>query len=455
MMPRPAGATYFVPGVWIRGLGQLSSSDAPGTDIADLNPDVVSVKVTRVNTGASQYEIVLNNWDDRLPGMGSGQGGGSATTAPRSTPRFKYNSLSIVTFGQRLRVDMRYFPDPVQDLAETDRAAQRWVPMIAGPITDMQFTFSNEEGARLKLIGEDDLRILKQKPPHSIPHRGENERQMLDRTLTQADFPLPIATELPANSPPAFFTAPTATLARAHQDSQTYYDYISAIAEDYDLEFYLEFSDLSDPSKHLELHLRPSRSRVPPTGELRDVYTLTRGINLIDFTPTFKVLDQMNTVTLHGPHRERDRPERVDGQALERILHDELHSDPALHEPQLVPGPTVRSHYYPAYGANEEVINNEPNLDPERARVKAEAKLRKQARQFLTIKGRTIGLPLLRAGVHAEIRGMKPPFDGFYYLTETIHQFDVQSGFTTEFTGRRPGMPLPPYPDTTGGGSTQ
>ena len=60
----------------------------------------------------------------------------------------------------------------------------------------------------------------------------------------------------------------------------------------------------------------------------------------------------------------------------------------------------------------------------------------------MTIEGTTIGLPKLRPGNHVEIRGMRAPFDGFYYVTKTVHAFGAD-GFRTRFSAHRPGMPKP------------
>jgi phage protein D len=76
----------------------------------------------------------------------------------------------------------------------------------------------------------------------------------------------------------------------------------------------------------------------------------------------------------------------------------------------------------------------------------AQAVLREKAREFLTISGTTVGLPYLRPGVYVEIRGMRAPFDGFYYVAKTVSRL-CGRGFTTQFNARRPGMPLPPYND--------
>ena len=51
---------------------------------------------------------------------------------------------------------------------------------ISGPITDMQFTFSEREGARLKVCGEDDLCILKNKNPEKVDYWARPEREIVE-----------------------------------------------------------------------------------------------------------------------------------------------------------------------------------------------------------------------------------------------------------------------------------
>jgi phage protein D len=91
---------------------------------------------------------------------------------------------------------------------------------------------------------------------------------------------------------------------------------------------------------------------------------------------------------------------------------------------------------------NPLVDDDNPNLDEERAQVRAEALLRRKAREFLKVQATTLGLPRLRPGNHVEIRGYRPPFDGFYYVERTVHTWGAD-GLRTQLTGRRPGMPLP------------
>jgi hypothetical protein len=148
------GQTYFVPGVRVMKLSKMPhpGPDFEAEEILELRQDIISVSVTRPCTGAAQYCVVLNNWFDSLPrdrakGVGPREEIVTGTGQP-IWPRFKYNDLQVLDFGMRIRIDMRYFPDPETTLSTTDQQAQRWVPMVSGPISDMRFTFSDGDGLR-------------------------------------------------------------------------------------------------------------------------------------------------------------------------------------------------------------------------------------------------------------------------------------------------------------------
>ena len=79
------------------------------------------------------------------------------------------------------------------------------------------------------------------------------------------------------------------------------------------------------------------------------------------------------------------------------------------------------------------------NVDNERARLWAAADMRKRARELLTATGSCLGFPELVPGVHVNLKGMRPPFTGLYYVTQTVHTLD-SGGYKTQFSLRRPAM---------------
>ena len=172
------------------------------------------------------------------------------------------------------------------------------------------------------------------------------------------------------------------------------------------------------------------------------MYRIERGRSLMTYTPTIKVADQYSEVRVRGRNRDREVTDPVDSTVTAGDLDGELHDE----DPSSSPAPDVRERFFPDR-PNPFVLPNQTNLDDERGRHLALVALRRQARTLFGIEARTIGLPLLRPGRHVEVRGLRPPFDGFFYVTRCVHSFGPD-GYTTTFTGRRPGMPLPPYPES-------
>jgi hypothetical protein len=453
------GQTYFVPGVRIMLLSKMPhpGPDIEAQEILELRPDILSVSVTRPCTGAAQYCITLNNWYDSLPrdrakGAGLREQMETGTNLP-VWPRFKYNDFQVLDFGMRLRIDMRYFPDAETTLSTTDQQAQKWVPMVSGPISDMTFSFTEKDGARLEVCGEDDLCILKNKNPQKVDYWGVTETEIIDDVLRRAKFPLPLAK--PAIPWPKFTESAAKALAEAHFEGQSYLEYLTKFAERWDFEVFLEYLSLDDPNSGLEFHFEPSRCRTPPDKTLREVYIVERGKNLIEFKPTLRVVDQWTSVTFTGHDHHWQSPKMISATTpkspnpllpfpapppAEDPLADELHIDAARNDEPLTSGPEWRRR---KFGLNPETKINQRGIDAERAQVMSDSIYRQRAREFLKVQTETIGLPRLRAGKHIEYRGMRPPFDGFYYVENSHHTYG-DAGLRTDFLARRPGMPFRP-----------
>ena len=461
MSPTPIaarpGQTYFVPGVRVMRLNKMPhpGPDVEAQEIVELRQDIMSVTVTRPCTGAAQYCILLNNWFDSLPRDRSvGVGPREEIVGGQPVwPRFKYNDFTVLDFGMRLRIDMRYFPDAGSALSTTDQQAQKWVPMVSGPISDMRFTFSDRDGARLQVCGEDDLCILKNKNPQKVDYWAVPEQVIVDDVLRRANFPLPLAP--PLIPWPTFTESSAKALAEAHFEGQSYLDYLMKFADRWDFEVFIEYVSLDDPNSGLEFHFEPSRCRTPPDQTLRELYIVERGKNLVEFKPNLRVVDQWTSVTFCGHDHHWQNPNMICATAPRNpnplppaplpgadpdTVADELHIDRARNDEPLVSGPEWRRQ---KFTLNPHTEINQRGIDSERAQVMAEALYRKRARDFLKIDTVTIGLPRLRAGKHAEYRGMRAPFDGFYYVEKSEHIYGDE-GLRTNFTARRPGMPFRP-----------
>ncbi len=456
--PDRPGTSYYVPGVRV---AKLQPTPQASGDTGTILPkgvlgDLVHAEVTRVNTGASQYSLTFNNWflstaKDRtqhLDDLGAGnprEAIDGGTNAPY-WPRFKYNDFAFLRFGDRLRIDMRYMPEPTGAQRSTGADENSWTPMVSGPITDIRFSFASGQGAQLTVSGEDDLSALKDKQEKRLPMDRRAEVSIVRQALLKANYPLPLAA--PFVDYPSFVTDDGQGIQEALAAGQSTLDFIQKLADRLDFEVFLEFASFDTPTSPLEFHFEPYRGRAIPKESLRPVFRLDRERNLLDFNPTIKVVDQYSSVEVKGRHRDPLLAKEVKGQATHTILDDELHIDPSLDGP-LKSGPEVRAAFF-NNRENTFTVQNQSNLDDVRADWSAKAVIRKKARELFTIDATTIGVPRIRPGNHIEIRGMRPPFDGFYYVTRAVHTFGAD-GYRTRVTAARPGMELPPYAAKTGG----
>ena len=458
------GQSYYVPGVRIHMLADtIQPQGETGEPLSsDVLGDLVRAEVTRVNTGASQYSLTFNNWflatgSDRphhtdTPGRGATReaidmtvvaGTGEPKNVP-FWPRFKYNDFALLQFGKRLRIDMRYVPEPTAKLqtAGEEDGESSWTPMVAGAITDVGFTFASSQGAQLTVSGEDDLGPLKDKQEKRVPMNRRAELSIVRQALDAAGYTVSLAPPLVDYE--RFVTDDGQGIHEALAAGQSPLEFIQKLAERLDFEVFLEFAELT-PSAPLLFHFEPYRGRAVPNEKLRGIFRLDRERNLLDFNPTIKVVDQYSAVEVKGRHRDPLLAREVKGAATHTILSDELHRDKAL-DGALKSGPEVRHRFF-GQRENRFTIQNQSNLDEVRADWFAKAVIRKKARELFTIEATTLGVPRIRPGSHVEIRGMRAPFDGFYYITKTVHTFGVD-GYRTKITASRPGMELAPYGPT-------
>jgi hypothetical protein len=457
-VPDRPGTSYYVPGVRV---SKLQPKLQAGSEAGTLLPrsvlgDLVRADVTRVNTGVSQYSLTFNNWflataqdrEQHLDDLGDGGPREAADGTSRAPfwPRFKYNDFAVLAFGDRLRIDMRYVPEPTGAQRSGSEDEESWTPMISGPITDISFSFATEEGAQLTVSGEDDLSALKDKQDKRVPMDRRAELNIVKQALQKANYPLTPAPPL-VDYPP-FVTDDGQGIHEALNAGQSTFDFIQKLADRLDFEVFLEFAAFDKPASPLEFHFEPYRGRSRPNENLRPVFRLDRERNLIDFTPTIKVADQYSKVEVKGRHRDPLLAKEVKGEATHAILGDELHSDPSL-DGALKSGPEVRAKFFVGR-ENRFTVPNQSNLDEVRADWAAKSVIRKKARELFSIDATVVGVPRIRPGNHVEIRGMRPPFDGFYYVTKTVHTYGT-SGYRTKITACRPGMELAPYTVKDGG----
>ena len=427
-----------------------ATKPAAGSSPSEADLDLISAKATLAIGNVCQLQVVLNN-QRFVEGM------------PASPP-WKYNGLSRIHFGQRLRLDVRYGDEP-------------WSKMILARVTDLQFSFPSSGAAQLTVIGEDLLSLLKTKPETELRYRDRVEDFIVHATLNDAkvttcglQFTGTAVTGNPLTGPLVPWPQLPPLKSLTQPSETTYLQFLQGIAERMDMEMFIDFtqreaddSQKSDTVSDVKLHFEPARSLVDPKQPL----VLRAGKNLVELTPKFKVWEQLTGLTIagtkHGTRKRHSVEIKVSDAEitsdLKRSEYDiqtnrDLPADQKINFDvvELLDAATARTRFFCSEVGEERPPKNQPahptsNIDEPRAKLKGIAMLRKSLREFLTATGSTFGMSDLRPGVYVNIDGMYPPFDGYYYVTETTHTVDG-TGYRTQFSLRRPGMLDPAkYPD--------
>jgi hypothetical protein len=468
-MTAPVSTALYAPQVRLVDLATgkvVGATRASASATAAVVPDVVSTKVTLTHTGIGQVQITLNNQrfvDGKTP---SPPWKYNAFRKPSERSQEVRDGLGDIGFGQLLRVDFRY-------------GSGTWIKMIVAQVNDLQYSFPAAGGSQVQVIGEDILCRLKVKPREDVNHRDKQEEQIVQAVIeavfaASADRP---GLALIGNAAEQEGRAEPLRSVR-HGKTTTYFQFLSEIAERLDYELFVEFKDVRVAAgqgravqvapgpitlaSELDIHFERARSQFVPQGtrqsgldpgaedgQLVDVhYVLRWGQGLIEFSPRFKVWDTPTAAEAFGTnHGGRARSsQRLSPAELSALMAAELPVSPSYGSVTMRDAVTARADYFGDTGAGGESNESSSgsNLDGPRLKLKAGASFLKKVREFMTADGQTIGLPRLRPGHYLDIVGLRPPFDGYYYVTRTVHSFD-SSGYRTQFSVRRPGMQPPEH----------
>lgn len=439
----------------------IGATQGNGSSTA-IAPDVVSAKVTLTNTGVGQVQVTLNN--QRF------------VQHVNQPPVWKYNGfrkredrtqpvsegLGDIGFGQLIRVDFRY-------------GAGTWIKMIVAQVNDLQFSFPASGGAQVQVIGEDILCRFKVKPTADIPYDRKQEEEMVQGSIDKVFEGSSDKPALSLMSDAAQQEGRTQPVRSAkHAKGTTYLQFVTDLAERLDYELFVEFKDLRAQAtrtasadagtgaitlaSELEVAFKRCRARTAPTStkrtstdltgedELPDLhYELRWGRNLIEFSPKFKVFELPTKAEAMGtqPGQRARSHQQLTEAELTALMTAELPAS-SNYSVAMRNALEARKDYFDDVGAGGESGDSAPGsgLDAPRLKIKAGAQFLKKVREFMTADGQTIGLPRMRPGHYVDIVGLRPPFDGYYYVTKTVHSLDA-SGYKTQFSVRRPGMQPP------------
>ena len=372
------GQDFYVPAYKIR-LG--------GREVPELH-DITTVSYSDSLTAIDSFDVTVNNWD-------------------AANQKFKYTDVETFRPWTRVELGLGYYR----------RGFDLRRPMLTGEITTMAPTFPASGGPTLAVRG---LNLL-----HRFRLKQETKPFFLQTDTEIASFLVGrIDAELRKQFPQLRIELEPEKLSEEKIPflvMQNQYPIVFLMERARRIGYELAIKELPEGSQG-----RVLISFAPTSIISRPTYVLEWGVSLISIQPTLRVAEQVSKVTVRGWNPQSKKPivKSVTRAQLkgERVVHPR---DLDLQEPPLA----------------QEVTVDRPIGSEGEAERYAKMILRQTASELVVAKGRTIGLPDLRAGVKVQIRGLGRRFSGpddrpfEYVVTETTHAFS-DAGYTTDFTAR-------------------
>lgn len=193
-----------------------------------------------------------------------------------------------------------------------------------------------------------------------------------------------------------------------HQANQSDLEFLRSLAGEIDYELAVEDKDLFFRRRAYD-----GRAAV----------TLTMEKDLIEFSARLSAARQVTEVVMSGWNPKEKRG--VVGHAKE--------GDIAF----MKGGKTGAGLGRQVCGTAVETVSRHPLMSQAEADQVARARFSQMSLKLIEGGGSTEGRADLRPGVVAEITGVGRRFGGAYYVTETVHRFDQENGYRTNFSVRR------------------
>lgn len=373
---------------------------APEFDVriegVELDPttknDIIDIKVHRDIDEMSGFDLELNNWDD-------------------VNLRFKHSDSREFRLGSRVSVRLGY--------------ADKLLTVATGTVSTLSPKFPDGASPTVSVSGVDGMLKLKDRKP------AENEEKVY---LNLPDWR--IAEQIAQRNKLRIVTTQEGpTHDRVVQKNQDDASFLMERAKRLDFDCFL----LPDPNTGEETlyFIRPTDGR---DGRPIRLYRLTyqpglttgptaqpEGLipNLLDFTPTLTVSQQVSKLTVRGWDPR-----------TKQVLAFTATADNLPAGQNSADGESGPQAADSAAGGRQEVLVDAPVTSAEEAKELAIALLRERSYEFITATGRVAGLPELRPGDNLEIFGLGMRFSGTYFVKRVEHTLG-SSGFFTTFTGRR------------------
>ncbi len=354
--------------------------------------DVLDIKVHRDLDEMSGFDLELNNWDD-------------------VALKFKHSDSKDLQIGRLVSVRLGY--------------ADRLLTVATGKISSLAPKFPDGASPTVSITCVDGMLDLKDRKPTKDEDKNfvrKTDWEIAEQIARRNHLAVKTTHEGPRHD-------------LVVQKNQSDAQFLMERAKRIDFDCYI----LPDPKTGVQTlyFVKPTDGRDSrPIRVFRLAYSpgLASGPggqpaglvpNLLDFTPTMTLSNQVSKLTVHGWDPVKAEP--IEYVATSQDLPGGQNSADGQSGPEAAETAT---------GGRQEVIVDAPVLSQEEAKELAISLLRERAYEFITATGRLAGLPELQPGDNLEIFGLGRRFSGTYFVKRVEHALNT-SGFFTTFTARR------------------
>ncbi len=355
--------------------------------------DIMSVTYTDSLANVDSFEMTVNNWD--------------AAARTFDDTAFKYSNSNTFNPWKDVEVQMGYYRNGRSELRT----------MLIGEITTVTPNFPQSGASTLTVRGlnlfhrfrtKQETKPFFQKKDsdiakeivNSIATELRKKSPQLRLKLAQEDYDLNIAAEEPVEY--------------LLMDNQFPIRFLMDRARDLGYELSMEESS-DENNREVIFHYRRNADVA------RKTYILEWGKSLMSFQPTFQAANQVAELTVRGWNPRQKQPIEV------KVTRKDI---PGIVTPSEL-GVTE-----PELAKKQEIVIDRPVESRAEARRIAINRLKTISESLVEAKGKTIGVPDLRAGSKVEIKGFGERFSGTYLVTSSTHTIG-DGGYTTDFTGKK------------------
>ena len=376
-----------------------------------LVQDIMSVTFHDSLKDVDSVDLQVNNWDPGEPIPGQAVQG-----------TFRYHNSNMFDPWQELELWMGYYRQGQDNLQQ----------MLVGEISSMSPNFPASGGSTL------NVRAL------SFLHQFRTQQKTLQfRNMTDSDIAQKIVNDINSDVQKKLTKIKIQMLQSEvdankqlnHEQPYPYlemhnqYPVVFLMQRSRDIGYDITMDDETDTGtgiRTITFHYQSSASITRPA------YVLEWGKSLISFQPTLQTAKQVSAVTVKGWNVQTKQPISKTATRADLVKNNEK-----------VVAPEDLGVTENTLSQKMEIVVDRGFNDPQEAQQVAEKTLRQLAQGFVQAKGKTIGLPDLRAGSKVNVfmyplDSPPPPgdrFSGTYSVTSTTHTIS-DSGYTTDFTCR-------------------